>query len=104
MGSYDKSWGSLETEFAFDQQEAHYPSLVRMYQDFDFKIEQAGQSRFWLCTQEYLGVKAVDISPVMDSLEALEQYVSKNMVDILYSYLFDIPSHEAQELSQRGQV
>ncbi len=97
MGTLDKSWNT-ETEFAFDKkQEAQYPMLLRMQQDFDFKIVLSSNS-YWLSTREYLDINPVEVSPSFQSLEELEQYISSNMVDILYSYLFDIPSQDIKEL------
>ncbi|WP_299977718.1 hypothetical protein [uncultured Pseudoteredinibacter sp.] len=97
MGTLDRSWNS-ETEFAFNsQQEALYPMLLRMQQDFDFKVVvKAGA--YLLSTREYLDINSVEVSPSFQTLDALEQYINKNMVDILYSYLFDIPSQDVKEL------
>lgn len=97
MGTLDTNWNT-ETEFAFNkQQEAQYPMLLRMQQDFDFKIVLSNNS-YWLSTREYLDSDAVDVSPSFQALEGLEQYINKNMVDILYSYLFDIPSQDIKEI------
>ncbi|GAA6151016.1 hypothetical protein [Pseudoteredinibacter isoporae] len=98
MGTLDKNWNS-EMEFAFDgQQEAQYPMLLRMQQDFDFKIMQQ-DSGYLLSTREYLDIESVEVSPLFQTLEALEHYINKNMVDILYSYLFDIPNQDVKELN-----
>ncbi|MCV6614894.1 MAG: hypothetical protein OIF35_07945 [Cellvibrionaceae bacterium] len=95
MGSYDSSWDIQEKELEITpQQEAHYPMLVRMRQDFDFKIVQLTQSSFYLRTRSYLGDPEQEVSPVVESLEALELHVGNNMVDILYNYLFEIPGEQ----------
>lgn len=106
MATLDRSWGSTQTDLVLsEQQETSYPQLTRMNQDFDFTIIQNHNvpAAYWLSTREYLDSEALAITPELSSLDDLEAHLSINMVDILYSYLFDIPSDDLKEIEQPTQ-
>lgn len=103
MAKLDRSWGSTQTDLVLsEQQEASYPQLARMNQDFDFTIihNHSVPATYWLSTREYLESEALAITPEFSSLDDLESHLSINMVDILYSYLFDISSDDLKDIEQ----
>jgi len=98
-------WNGADNEVAFEQgQEANYPQLKRLQSDFGFHIfhNKARYGGYRMGSDDYLDQGAVTVTPTFDTLLELEQHVGKNMVDILYSYLFGIPNEEIKDLQQKA--
>lgn len=88
---------SREIQF-LNRNETGFPQLMRHCNDFGFKVIEVLVSRtarvdtaereFVLATDDYRHCKTANISPPLESLQALEAYVKANSTDILHDYLF----------------
>lgn len=95
--------GSREIRF-IDRKESNYPNLMRMCMDFDFCVLQlqhrlndanpADAQAFVLTTHDYRTNPTPAITPICETLDSLEDYVTRHQVDILHDYLFGVTDEE----------
>ena len=100
--------GSREIRF-IDRKESNYPNLMRMCMDFDFCVLQlqrkvyshitnrylSDSQAFVLTTQDYRTNDTPAITPICETLDKLEEYVTRHQVDILHDYLFGATNEDA---------
>lgn len=93
----DALLGSREIRF-LDRQSTNYPNLTRLCLDFDFRVIQilhdsptpTESKSFVVVAHDYRTTTPIAaITPACTSLEQLEEYITKHLVDILHDYLFD---------------
>lgn len=92
--------GSREIRF-LDRKESNFPNLMRLCMDFEFCVLQLQHKphgdntpdaqAFVLTTHDYRTNDTPAITPICDTLNALEDYVTQHQVDILHDYLFGVP-------------
>lgn len=77
-----------------------HQQLVRLQADFGFRIFCS--QGYAMSTDDSLEQEPVVVTPCFKSLQELERHVDKNMVDILYSYLFTVPAEDFAETQQQA--
>ena len=92
--------GSREIRF-LRREESNYPILMRLCMDFEFRVVQLqrrldseltehalSEAQTFVLAPEDYRISAATITPELETLEKLEEYVKQNQVDILHDYLF----------------
>lgn len=77
-----------------------HQQLVRLQTDFGFRIFCS--QGYAMSTDDSLEEEPVVVTPSFKSLQELERYIDKNMVDILYSYLFAVPVEDFGEAQHQA--
>src|SRR5690606_30952245 len=88
--------GSREIRF-ISREESNYPILMRLCMDFEFRVVQLqrrldseltehalSEAQAFVLVPEGYRTSATAITPALESLEKLEDYVKQNQVDILH--------------------
>lgn len=92
--------GSREIRF-LSREESNYPILMRLCMDFEFRVVQLqrrldseltehalSEAQTFVLAPEDYRTSAATITPELETLEKLEEYVKQNQIDILHDYLF----------------
>ena len=83
--------GDMDVQIV-SRQESHFPHLTRLCTDFSFQVSQInvdGCDSYRLTIVE--GKKERNITPAFSNMEQLEGHIQSHLVDILHSYVFDVP-------------
>jgi hypothetical protein len=75
--------------------------LARLQADFGFRILHH-KGDYTLSTDDNPERPTMLVTPAFDSLQELEHYVDKNMVDILYNYLFEVSAEHDSDTQQQA--